>query len=255
MINDTTTSISSPYYLIQGAMDTETAFLIDHLQNKKTLMLGNWTFYTGTLGEKQVPVIISKTFQGMANASAATALALSFLPIKALINQGIAGGYDPQLHTGDIVLAQTVLPMGAVIRPYLPEGGGIAAPEMARPLPLEIFNRSAAQTEKVLSFTCDKALLSTAQTMPFHNQKLTGTIGSADEWNNERDRIRLMRDRYGILCEDMESAAAAQMAVSYGVPFLAVRILSNTILYHEELDESQGEVLQRFIADLLQQLP
>lgn len=63
-------------------------------------------FYIGRLcGQK---VIISKTFQGMVNAGAATVLAISHFMPRCIINQGVCGGHDPALHRGDMILGETI---------------------------------------------------------------------------------------------------------------------------------------------------
>ena len=56
-----------------------------------------------------------------------------------------------------------------------------------------------------------------------------GTIGSADVWNNELDRIQFFHERYGTSVEEMEAASVAQIASQLNVPFLGIRILSNNI--------------------------
>ena len=48
-----------PSLLIQGAMDTETAYFIEHLEEYECVTIGNWKFHTGFLGAKREPVIIS----------------------------------------------------------------------------------------------------------------------------------------------------------------------------------------------------
>jgi nucleoside phosphorylase len=57
-----------------------------------------------------------------------------------------------------------------------------------------------------------------------------GTVASADVWTQHGDSIRSMHDRYGSLCEEMEAAAVAQVAAVYGIPFLAVKDISNNEL-------------------------
>ena len=81
-----------------------------------------------------------------------------------------------------------------------------------------------------------------------------GVIGSGDEWNNQLDRIALLRERYHTAVEDMESAAAAQLCLSYGVPFLGVRILSNSIVNGEKFDEAVGIDGQKFMLSLIDQM-
>lgn len=93
-----------PSLLIQGAMDTETAYFIEHLEEHECVTIGNWQFHTGFLGAKREPVIISKTFQGMVNAAAATSLALAYFKPWAVINQGIGGGHDKNFTEGTLCL-------------------------------------------------------------------------------------------------------------------------------------------------------
>ena len=65
-------------------------------------------------------------------------------------------------------------------------------------------------------------------------------IGSGDWWNNELDRIAWLHGRFGTMAEEMEAAASAQICQAYGMPFLTVRILSNTAVHGEPFDERTG---------------
>lgn len=242
-----------PSILIQGAMETETDYLIEHLKDAACTVLGNWKFYTGFFGADSVPVIISRTYQGMVNTAAATGLALVHFRPKAVINQGIGGGHDPAIHRGDIVLGERVVPMGAVVRRFSAEGAGIDERDFEI-LPVEIYNKEKGNTEKVTSFPCDKRLLEVAEEVKSPYRRRRGVIGSADEWNNQLDRIALLRERYGTAVEDMESAAVAQLCLSYGLPFIGIRILSNSIVNDEEFDESVGVDGQKFILTYVEAL-
>jgi adenosylhomocysteine nucleosidase len=148
--------------------------------------------------------------------------------------------------------------MGAVIRPFAKEGAGISETDF-RPLPIEIYDRRTKSTRKVKEFPCDENLLAIAKSVKARDwvrkgqdaKAAPGVIGSADEWNNQLDRIALLRERYGTAAEDMESAAAAQLCYSYGLPFLGIRILSNSIVNGEEFDESVGVDGQKFVLDFV----
>ena len=52
-----------PVLLIQGAMDTETEYLIGQLDEPEEITCGNWKFYTGFLGKHAEPVVISRTIR------------------------------------------------------------------------------------------------------------------------------------------------------------------------------------------------
>ena len=242
-----------PSVLIQGAMDTETAYLIENLREREKISLGNWEFHTGFLGKNSEPVIVSKTYQGMVNAAAAGSLALSFFSPATVINQGIAGGHDSSFHRGDIVIGEKAVPMGAWFRRYAPCGAGIREDDF-EPLEIEIFDRKIGKTRKVTEFPCDGKLVSLAERVETHLCARRGVLGSADEWNNQLDRIALLRRRYHTASEDMESAATAELCLSYGVPFIGIRIISNSIVNGEEYDESVGLDGQKFVLKFIEAL-
>ncbi len=100
--------------------------------------------------------------------------------------------------------------MGAMIRKYAPEGAGIDECDF-EPLPIEIFDKTLGQTRKVLDFPCDERLGDAAMKVQTDVYVGRGVIGSADEWNNQLDRIALLRERYKTAVEDMESAAPAEL--------------------------------------------
>lgn len=246
-----------PSILIQGAMESETAYMTTKLKDLEYITIGNWSFATGFLGRYSEPVIISRTYQGMVNAAAATSIALTGFAPQAVINQGLCGGHDKAFHRGDIVLGEKAVMMSAVEYSYAPEGAGINEAESV-PLPIEVFRRSEGVTGTFTEFPCDEKLLAAAeqaaQGFLERGESLIarGVIGSADEWNNQLDRIALLRKRCHTASEDMETAAVAQLCLSYGIPFLGIRILSNSIVNGEDFDESVAEVCQRFIVSVVE---
>lgn len=244
---------AQPSVLIQGAMDVETRYLMDRLESPQKIVLGSWTFHAGFLGRYREPVIISKTYQGMVNAAAASSLALSYFSPKAVINQGISGGHAPSFRRGEIVLGEKVIPMGAMMWEYAPEGAGVR-PEGFELLPIEVYDQTTGKTRKVKEFPCDKELLACAEQVETALIARRGILGSADEWNNQIDRIAMLRARYRTASEDMESAAVAQVCLSYGVPFLGIRILSNSIVTGEEYDEAVAEDGQKFVFKFVEAL-
>lgn len=97
--------------LIQGAMDVETTAMMEALEDAERITIGGYIFVSGKLDG--YPVIISKTQVGMVNAAASTAIAIMNFNPLCIINQGTAGGHDPALHAGDIVLGETIVPINA----------------------------------------------------------------------------------------------------------------------------------------------
>ena len=82
---------------------------------------------------------------------------------------------------------------------------------------------------------------------------MRGAIATSDLFSTEPDVLRQVRGRYAADCEEMEGVAAAQVAVRAGVPFLAIRSISNVCGEpYEELDgrEADLEAVARLAADV-----
>ncbi|MGG3914201.1 5'-methylthioadenosine/S-adenosylhomocysteine nucleosidase [Rossellomorea vietnamensis] len=216
--------------LIQGPMPIEAEKFAGKLKNVKEETSGSFVFYKGTVDG--YPVIVAKTGKGMENTAAATAVAIEKYDPIAIINQGTSGGHDPALNVFDIVLGERTVNLGSLKTGSMADEEGIE-PTAWKPMDLMASEGSAGEdpnAEKIRYYDGDEALLAAADAVKDTYKKgkvVEGTIGSADVWNNEVDRIQWFHDKYGTSVEEMEGAAAAQIAGAYDVPFLGIRVLSN----------------------------
>ena len=78
-----------------------------------------------------------------------------------------------------------------------------------------------------------------------------GTLGSAYEFNREVDRIAWLRKTYGTDSEDMESAYVAGVAAGMGIPFLAIRMVSDSEYTHPKYEEIAGQYCAEFVRDFI----
>lgn len=242
--------------VIQGAMPVETDALVAALSGSAEVRIQGWTFWTGTLDGH--PVIVSKTLKGMTNAAAATALAIERFHPAAIVNQGTAGGHDPALHVGDIVIGAASVNIGAFKTGTRASGQGTNFDEW-RPMDLIRTEGSAGQDPNawvMRRFPAGAALLAAAKAVaPRYTPGVAveGVIGSSDVWNSEHDRIARMHDAYGTSVEEMETAAAAQVAAASGVPFLGIRVLSNNITNDGVYSAASAAACQRFVLDVVRE--
>jgi len=240
--------------VVQGAMDIEVRTLVAALEHPAEDHVEGWTFWRGTLGG--VPVVVSKTLKGTANAAAATALAADRYHPIAIINQGTAGGHDPALHVSDIVLGATSVNIGSFKTGTRDLGAGSSIADW-RPLDLIRTDGSAGQDPnawQVHRFIADAGLLAAAQRVKdryTRGRVVDGVIGSSDMWNSELDRIAHFHREFGTSVEEMETAAAAQVAGLAGVPFLGIRVLSNNITNGDTYDGGTAESCERFVIEVI----
>src|SRR5262245_37047146 len=128
--------------IIQGAMPVEVDRIAGRLDGAQLEKVGGWTFWTGTIDG--YPVVVSKTLKGVANAAAATAIAVERFHPAAIVNQGTAGGHDPDLHVGDIVVGRFSVSLAAFKTPQRGRGDG-SVPMQWQPLDLIASEGSASQ--------------------------------------------------------------------------------------------------------------
>jgi adenosylhomocysteine nucleosidase len=235
---------------VQGAVDTELGPLIEAVGSPEARLIDGFSFWEGTVGGRRV--VVSRTEVGMVNAAVATTLLVREYSPALIINQGTAGAVDPALRVGDIVLGKASAPFGSIRTAPRKKGEGVDLDHW------EILPRLLRVGEERVRFTqfeADPELLAAAAATSYEGGKLVqGVVGSGDEWNREIDKLLWAQKTYGIASEDMESASAHQVAHLYGVPFLAVRIISNSEYHDPDFRPEIGSTCASYVVDLVKRL-
>jgi adenosylhomocysteine nucleosidase len=105
------------------------------------------------------------------------------------------------------------------------------------------------------NFASDRELLAAALSIPYDGGRLIeGIVGSGDQWNREIDKLLWAHELWSIDSEDMESAAVAQVAEIYGIPFLPVRIISNSEHSDPVFREETGADCAQYVVRLVEEL-
>ncbi|KHE71927.1 5'-methylthioadenosine/S-adenosylhomocysteine nucleosidase [Halobacillus sp. BBL2006] len=242
--------------IVQGPMPIEAEKFAKRLDNVKKETSGTFEFYIGTVDD--YPVIVTKTGKGMENTAAATAIAIEKYDPAAIINQGTSGGHDPDLHVFDIVLGKRVTNIGSMKTAHKEDGEGMDPTDWI-PMDLMASEGSAGEdpdAENIRYFEGDEDLLAAANAVKEKYTKgevVEGTIGSADVWNNEVDRIQWFHEKYGTSVEEMEGAAGAQIAKAYDVPFLGIRVLSNNKVNDGEYNPNTAQANQEYVYEVVKE--
>lgn len=238
--------------LIEGAMDVETDYIIARLDDKETVTIGKWLFVSGRYQNRKIVTVA--THWGMANAAAVTALAAERFAPCAVISQGTAGGHDPALKNYDIVIATKTVNESAWKTEYAAKGEGADYRALKK---LGVFAYDKLQkkfTQEVYHATDEKLFRAATEAGKNYRRGkiVSGIIGTADSWNVQADRILFLREFYGSLCEEMEGDAVAQICQTYDIPFIDIRIISNTVFDGDvDWDTASGEACQELVLNTI----
>lgn len=219
---------------IISAMHDELAELLDILQDKKTIILGNREYYTGNITNQKVVIVFSK-WGKVAAAITTTQLISSFKPIK-IIFSGVAGAINSKLNIGDIVYGTSLIQHDMNASPLFPK------------FEIPLLGKSKIKTtEDQKLFNCVEEFnnqyyeyITTEEAAKFGIKKpkvIKGLIASGDEFISDNIKLKqLQNDLPDLQCVEMEGAAVAQVCIEYKVPFHIIRIISDKADHSAHID-------------------
>lgn len=217
----------TPVTAILGAFGEEVEIIEAQLEQTQFHTLLGMDFVTGMLRERRV--VLAQTGIGKVNAAMTTALLIHEFGPSELIFTGIAGGIDPCLSPGDIVVAEKVAHHDLVI--YTEQG--VDAYQVRNPLTgrhnpvflptdTRLLNLATRATE---GLRLEKIVTNHGERIP---RIAAGTIVSGDAFVASTTKRAELRRRFEAHAVEMEGAAVAQVCFQQQLPFLVVRSLSNT---------------------------
>ena len=211
---------------ILGAFDEEVAILEGQLINPKAHTIERIQFLTGTLNGQNV--VIARTGVGKVNAAMTATLVIEHFRPNRVIFTGVAGGLNPELQLGDIVIAQKTAQhdLGRLESTQI-ENTGVRNPINGKRNPV--------------FFPADPGLLQIAETAlegielnPFQTPQgqrqpriIKGTVVTGDVFVASDAKKASLHKNLGADAVEMEGAAVAQICWQYNVPCLVIRSLSD----------------------------
>lgn len=188
-----------------SAMEKELSPIINSLQGliKKTYC--KYDFYFGTIGENEV--VFTTGGIGKTNTGVIMALVYSLFPdVELVINMGISGGVKGNVKCGDIVISRYLAYADVDVTALGYSFGQI--PDDPR-----IFVSTDRFNDR-LSFA------------------VTGDILSGDTFFTSDEKVKEVSKKFNnfnVVAMDMESCSFAQCCYQFGIPFLAIRAISDII--------------------------
>jgi len=218
------------------ALPQELAYLADTLDHHESFEAAGMQFHAGRLDGHSV--VLAQAGMGKVNAAIAATLLIDRFKSRFVLFSGIAGGLDPALAVGDVVISDHVVQHDAG---YTNKDGFTVY--QAGHLPFfgayEGLGHSPDDhlLERARNALGDFTLAPLTAGDPDRPPQLHfGRVLTGDQFvNSEALRERLFRELGGMAVE-MEGAAMAQACVAFGVPWLVVRALSDLAGHESHFD-------------------
>lgn len=251
---------STPRTVVMTAFAPEWESLAHSVDTPKTYTINGLVFLTGTMAGK--PVLLMQSGVSMVNAAMNTQLVLDRFTVRRIVFSGIAGGVDPALSIGDVVVPEHwaqylevsfARKAGEGWTP--PETTDADAPKnygMMFPRGVRVGN-AAEPARRHYAFPVDPAMLALARKVASgvklrrcvsddapasakpapaclaETPKIVvgGTGVSAGVYADNAEFRSYLSQTYKAPVLDMESAAVAQVAYANAVPVIVFRSLSD----------------------------
>lgn len=229
---------------IIGAFGDEVALIHAMLEEPEEQSILGIVYVTGELGGRRI--VLTRSGVGKVNAAAATILLIEHFHPAEIIFTGIAGGINPELRPGDIVIAGRTAqhdlgdltadsfcakgvrnPVDGVRNPvYIPADSALAALAASAAAHIALEEITAAGTA-------------------WKPRVVHGTVVSGDVFVASTEKKRELRASHDADAVEMEGAAVAQVCFQQRVPCLVIRSLSDSA---DESARSDFETFRRTAA-------
>lgn len=193
---------------IMGALPEELEALHAELSGVRERGAGGYRVFEGVLEGQRV--LLARSGVGKVNA-ALLSLLLIELGARQIVFTGVAGGVDPALAVGDLVVSRDLVQHDVDATAFGYALGQVPGAPAAWPADAGLRARALAAARDLGEV-----------------QVLEGRVASGDQFVADAARVRWLREVFGAACVEMEGAAVAQACARWGVPFVVIRSISDT---------------------------
>ncbi len=211
-----------PSTAILGAFRDEVKLLEDSLQNKQEVMVKGIRFVTGDFHGRSI--VVALTGVGKVNAAMTTTILLMNWQPQQLIFTGIAGGVNPEILPGDMVIAKSTIQhdFGRI------NSQGMLIWNTRNPID-GIQNPMYFPADSVLLIKAQKASNQT-KFKEIEGRKIkvmSGIVATGDVFVNSDEKVKILQEQVKADATEMEGAAVAQVCYQLKVPCLILRSISD----------------------------
>jgi adenosylhomocysteine nucleosidase len=240
---------------IMSAMHEELAAVLADMPDEQRVSVAGRDFWVGRWQGHSVVAVLSRI--GKVAAATTATVMLERFGVSALVFTGAAGGLGPGVRVGDVVVASGLVQHDMDASPLFPR----------HEVPL--YGRAIFETDAALSAqladAAQKVLLEVdrylgpdtlAQFELGSPQMHRGLIVSGDRFVSTTAESQALHEALpDALAVEMEGAAVAQVCSDYGVPFTAVRTISDRAddAAHTDFNRFISQVASRYSRAILSQ--
>ncbi len=222
---------------ILSALAEEQQGLLAQLQNPQLRRIASRDFWSGHLHGQ--PVVLALSRIGKVSASLTAAALISHFGVGRILFTGVAGGLAPGVAVGDVVVADEFVQHDLDASPLFPR------------YEVPLYGRARFACDPGLTALLQAAVKEALQASPA-NRAHAGLIASGDRFvSSQAESSALQTGLRGAghkaLAVEMEGAAVAQVCADYGIPFAAVRTISDRA---DDLAHQDFPVFVREVASL-----
>jgi adenosylhomocysteine nucleosidase len=195
---------------IVGAMQEELAAVLALMHGAQRHVVAGRTFWAGELHGRDVVAVLARI--GKVAAATTATLLIERFETERVVFTGVAGGLGAGVRVGDVVVASTFVQHDMDASPLFPR----------HEIPLYGQSRFAADP------ALRAALVQAARRALPQARVHEGLVASGDRFVSSAAEARaLVQALPEVLAVEMEGAAFAQVCHDFGVPFAAVRTVSD----------------------------
>lgn len=193
---------------IMGAMEEEIEPLLSHFENVKVTEFAKNKYYELTYNGLDIVVAYSKIGKVFASLTASTLI--EKFGCDTLLFSGVAGGINPTLKIGDLIIANKLcqhdLDITAFGHPhgFVPEGA--------------VYVETSKELRQIAFDTANE------NNIPV----LEGIIATGDQFVHSNERKKFIEDVFEADALEMEGASVAVVCDALNIPFLILRAISDT---------------------------
>lgn len=193
---------------IIGAMSEEVQGFKKIMKNVEEEKIGTFTFYTGIMHDQDI--VLLETGIGKVNAAIGATLMIEAFDVEEIIFTGVAGGVNPDLDLGDVVISKDLIQHDFDTSAFGDKLGVI--PRMESSI-----------------FEADDELIELAEKAgkKLKGKVIVGRVLSGDQFIASPEKIAFLRKEFNGDCTEMEGAAVGHVCQVLDVPFVVIRTMSD----------------------------